>query len=49
MGRELLESLLANSPHGTERAERAACSSIKARIELWNGTMGKLRSNCTPA
>jgi hypothetical protein len=46
MGRELLGGLLANSPHGTERAERAACSSIKARIELWNGTLGKLRSNC---
>src|SRR5882757_10313278 len=31
MGRELLEGLVANSPHGTERALRAACSSIKAR------------------
>jgi hypothetical protein len=47
MGRELLENRLANSPHGTERAVHAACSSIKARIELWNGTLGKLRSNST--
>jgi len=46
MGRELLETLLANSPHETERAVRAACNSIKARIELWNGTLSKLRSNC---
>jgi Protein of unknown function (DUF3050) len=45
MGRELLETLLANSPHGTERAVCAACNSIKARIELWNGTLSKLRSN----
>ena len=47
LGRELLESLLAKSPHETERAVRAACCSIKARIELWNGTLGKLRSDCT--
>jgi hypothetical protein len=45
MGRELLEELLANSPHRVERARRAACSSIEARIRLWNGTLGKLR-NC---
>ena len=45
MGRELLEDLLANSPHRVERARRAACSSIEARIRLWNGTLGKLR-NC---
>jgi hypothetical protein len=44
-GRELLEELLANSPHRVERARRAACSSIEARIRLWNGTLGKLR-NC---
>ena len=44
-GRELLESLLANSPHREERARRAACSSIKARIELWNGTLSKLRDS----
>jgi hypothetical protein len=44
-GRELLEDLLANSPHREERARRAACSSIKARIELWNGTLSKLRDS----
>src|SRR5438270_1922232 len=44
-GRELLEDLLANSPHGEERSRRAACSSIKARIELWNGTLRKLRDS----
>jgi hypothetical protein len=43
MGRELLEGLVAHSPHGTERALRAACSSIEARIDLWNGTLTKLR------
>jgi hypothetical protein len=47
MGRELLESLLAGSPDKTERAVRAACNSIKARIELWNGTLSKVRSDCT--
>jgi hypothetical protein len=41
-GRALLDDLLANSPHGTERALRAACSSIKARIGLWDGTLSKL-------
>jgi hypothetical protein len=45
MGRELLDNLLANSPDRTERALRAACSSIKARIELWDGTLSKLRGN----
>jgi hypothetical protein len=44
-GRELLEDLLANSPHGEERARRAACSSIKARIGLWNGTLSNLRNS----
>jgi hypothetical protein len=44
MGRELLEDLLASSPHSVERARRAACSSIKARIGLWNGTLSKLRT-----
>jgi hypothetical protein len=44
-GRELLEDLLANSPHREERARTAACSSIKARIELWNGTLSKLRNS----
>jgi hypothetical protein len=41
-GRELLEDLLANAPDTEERARRAACSSITARIELWNGTLSKL-------
>ena len=45
MGRELLESLVADSPHRTERALRAACTSIKARIDFWTGTLSKLRSN----
>src|SRR5207302_6075558 len=36
MGRELLEALVANSPHRTERALHAACTSIKARIDFWN-------------
>jgi hypothetical protein len=44
-GRELLEDLLANSPHREERARRAAYSSIKARIGLWNGTLSKLRNS----
>jgi hypothetical protein len=42
-GRELFEDLLANSPHKGERALHAACSSIEARIGLWNGTLSKLR------
>jgi hypothetical protein len=42
-GRELLEDLVADSPLRDERALRAACNSIKARIELWNGTLSKLR------
>jgi hypothetical protein len=45
MGRELLEGLVANSPHKHERAVRAACSSIKARIVLWNGTLSKIRDS----
>ena len=45
MGRELLEDLLANSPHREEQTRRAACSSIKARIGLWNGTLSKLRNS----
>jgi hypothetical protein len=44
MGRELLEDLLANSPNRVEQARRAACSSIEARIRLWNGTLSKLRN-----
>src|ERR1700743_735535 len=43
MGRELLENLVAGSPQRDERALRAACDSIQARIELWNGTLGRLR------
>ena len=43
-GRELLDDMIANSPHRGARALRAACSSIKARIGLWNGTLSKLRS-----
>src|SRR6266480_2453906 len=42
-GRELLEGLVADSPQRDERALRAACDSIKARIELWNGTLSTLR------
>jgi hypothetical protein len=42
-GRELIEGLVANSPHTGERTLRAACNSIKARIGLWNGTLNKLR------
>jgi len=44
-GRELLDDLVAGSPHARERVLRAACSSIKARIELWNGTLSKLRDS----
>ncbi len=44
-GRELLENLVENSPDRNGRALRAACSSIKARIELWDGTLSKLRNN----
>ena len=42
-GRELLENLVANSPDKAERAMRAACSSIEARIGLWDGTLSTLR------
>ena len=44
MGRELLSDLIANSPQRGERALQAACSSIEARIRLWNGTLRKLRN-----
>lgn len=44
-GRELLEGLVTDSPHKNERARRAACRSIEARIGLWNGTSSKLRNN----
>ena len=42
-GRELLEDLVAESPQRDERALRAACNSINARIQLWNGTLSTLR------
>jgi hypothetical protein len=44
MGRELLDNLVADSPQANERALRAACNSIQARIELWNGTLSTLRA-----
>jgi hypothetical protein len=44
MGRELLEGLVAGSSERDERALRSACNSIKARIELWNGTLSTLRN-----
>ena len=44
MGRELLDNLVAHSPQRNERALRAACNSIQARIELWNGTLSTLRA-----
>jgi hypothetical protein len=44
-GRELLESLVTNSPDKAERAMRAACSSIEARIALWDGTLSSLRDS----
>jgi hypothetical protein len=43
MGRQLLDGLVADSQQRDERALRAACNSIKARIELWNGTLNTLR------
>jgi hypothetical protein len=44
-GQELLQGLVANSPHRTERVVSAACSSIEARICFWNGTLIKLRNS----
>ena len=44
MGRELLDNLVADSSQRNERALRAACNSIQARIELWNGTLSTLRA-----
>jgi hypothetical protein len=43
MGRELLDGLVADSPQKDERALHAACNSIKARIDLWDGTLRMLR------
>jgi hypothetical protein len=45
MGHELMDDLIANSPHRGELALQAACSSIKARIGLCNGTLSKLRNS----
>ena len=42
-GKELLEDLLKKSPDKAKRAMYTACSSIKARIAFWNGTLSKLR------
>ena len=44
-GRELLEELIANAPRKEERALRAACCSIEARIALWDGTLSKLHDS----
>lgn len=44
-GRELLENLVAGSPDVAGRAARAACSSIQARIDFWNGTLDELRNS----
>jgi hypothetical protein len=33
------------SPDRGERALRAACSGVEARIRLWNGTLSKLRNS----
>jgi hypothetical protein len=49
MGRELLSDLIASSPQRGERALQAACSSIEARIRLWNGTLSKLRNGYSEA
>ena len=43
MGRELLDGLVAGLPQKDERALHAACNSIRARIELWDGTVSILR------
>jgi hypothetical protein len=44
-GKELLKDLVENSPDKAERAMRAACSSIEARIVLWNGILSKVRDS----
>jgi hypothetical protein len=43
-GRELLDDLVAGSPQARQRVLRAACSSLRARIGLWNGTLSKVRN-----
>jgi hypothetical protein len=45
MGRELIEKLVVDAPDRQERALRAACHSIRARIGLWNGTLSNLRNS----
>lgn len=47
-GRELVEELVANAPDRQQRALRAACRSIDARIALWSGTLAKLRNSGRP-
>ena len=39
----LRAQLLEHPVERDERALRAACNSIEARIELWNGTLSTLR------
>jgi hypothetical protein len=41
-GRELLNDLVAKAPEKGERARRAACNSIIARIGLWNGILRRV-------
>jgi hypothetical protein len=41
-GRELLNDLVAKAPEKGERARRAACNSVIARIGLWNGILRKV-------
>jgi hypothetical protein len=43
-GKALLEGLIANSPYAADRVRRAACSSIMARIDFWNGTLIRIRN-----
>jgi hypothetical protein len=45
MGRELLEDMVANSLDKAERAMRAACASIEARMALWSGTLQTIRDS----
>jgi hypothetical protein len=43
-GRALVDDLAATSSDRSRRAVHAACSSLKARIEFWDGTLSKLRN-----
>jgi hypothetical protein len=45
MGRELLEDIIADAPQKRARALQAASTAIKARIELWNGTLNALHNS----